>query len=155
MIDFANELRKAYNGDAWHSNNLSVIISPVNVKYDQAFRRPIPNAHTIGELVLHLTVWTEDVISRLMDNITKKTEKGDWPILHEKTLSVWDNSLSDFHLANDKLLNLSMTLVADQWQENVNYAKGAKIAKWELLNGLLQHHAYHGGQISLLLKFHL
>ena len=78
MIDFANELRKGYNGDAWHGNSLSAIISSVNK--DQIFKRPIPNAHTIAELVLHLTSWTEEVFSRLEGNLAKEPEKGDWPM---------------------------------------------------------------------------
>lgn len=151
MIDFANELRKAYNSDAWHGNNISTVIS--SVKDGQAFKRPVPNAHTIAELVLHMTAWTEEVISRLMGNETKEPESGDWPEVKEETATSWDVILRDFHIANEKLINLTMMMDNEQWQENVNHASGARLTKWELLNGLIQHHAYHGGQIALLLKF--
>ena len=151
MIDFASELRKAYSGDAWHGNSLSVIIS--SVTDGQVFKRPIANAHTIAELVLHLTAWTEEVISRLMGNMAKEPENGDWPKVNEETSASWDVILRDFHVANEKLINLALMMTGDQWLENVRHIEGSRLTKWELLNGLIQHQAYHGGQISLLLKF--
>ncbi|TDQ10384.1 DinB family protein [Pedobacter metabolipauper] len=150
MIDFANELRKGYIGDAWHGMNISSIIS--SVKYDQAFKHPIPNAHSIAELVLHLTSWTEEVDSRLMGNLSKDPVKGDWPMPKEETAQEWDFIVSDFHIANEKLLNLAMTMPSDQWTEFV-VPVDPGLSHFELLNGLVQHHAYHAGQISLLLKF--
>lgn len=151
MIDFASELRKAYSGDAWHGNNLSAIIS--SVKDDQVFKRAVPGAHTVAELVLHLTAWTEEVISRLMGNVAKDPENGDWPEVKEEAAACWDVILRDFHVANEKLINLTLMMTHEQWQDNVRHADGSKLTNWELLNGLIQHHAYHGGQIALLLKF--
>jgi len=151
MITLSSEFRKAYSGDAWHGNNLSSIVS--SVPYNNAYRRPIPNAHTIAELVLHITAWTEEVISRLMDNVSKDPDQGDWPVVEEESSEAWDVILSEFQIANEKLNNLAMMITDEQWLENVSRPTDVKQAKWELLNGLIQHHAYHGGQISLLLKF--
>lgn len=151
MIDFANELRKGYSGDAWHGNCVSAIIS--SVSKDQIFKRPIPTAHTIAELVLHLTSWTEEVFSRLEGNLAKEPEKGDWPMAKEETMQEWDAILSDFRLANEKLLNLAREISEDQWRTTVNQVSGPRVNYFELFNGLVQHHAYHAGQISLLLKF--
>lgn len=151
MIDCANELKKAYSGNAWHGNNLSSIIS--SVKDDQVFKRPIPNAHTIAELVLHMTAWTEEVISRLMGAEVKEPENGNWPEVTEETAIAWEIILRGFHVANEKLINFTMMMNEDQWKERVDYPSGERISNYELVNGLIQHHAYHGGQISLLLNF--
>jgi len=151
MIDFSSEFRKAYSGDAWHGSNLFSIVS--SVQYKNAYTRPIANAHTIAELVLHITAWTEEVISRLMDNRSKDPDRGDWPVVEEESSEAWDVILSEFHIANEKLNNLAMMITDEQWQENVSLPTDVKQTKWEMLNGLIQHHAYHGGQISLLLKF--
>jgi len=151
MIDIANELKKAYSGDAWHGNNLSSIIS--SVKDGQVFKRPIPSAHTIAELVLHLTAWTDEVISRLIGNEVKEPESGDWPEITEESAAAWETILRGFHVANEKLINFTLMMTEDQWREKVNYPSGGRITNYELVNGLIQHHVYHGGQISLLLKF--
>lgn len=151
MIDFANELRKAYMGDAWHGKNVSSIIS--SVKDSQAFSRPIPDAHTIAEIVLHLTSWTGEVNSRLMGKVSGEPAQGDWPEPVEETPSGWNAIVSDFHIENEKLINLSMSFMADDWTQYVQTPSGRGISYFELFNGLIQHHAYHAGQISLLLKF--
>nr|WP_068893039.1 DinB family protein [Pedobacter panaciterrae] len=151
MIDFANELRKGYSGDAWHGNSIAAIIS--SVSKDQIFRRPIPTGHTIAELILHLTSWTEEVFSRLEGNLAKEPERGDWPLVKEETMQEWNAILSDFRLANEKLLNLVMEISGDQWETPVHQESGSRLNYFELFNGLVQHHAYHAGQISLLLKF--
>lgn len=151
MIDFANELRKGYNGDAWHGNSVSAILALVNK--DQIFNRPIPNVHSIAEIVLHLTSWTEEVFSRLEGNIAKEPENGGWPKAKEETMQEWNAIVSEFRLANEKLLYLAMEISEDQWDSAVRQETGTKLNYFELLNGLVQHHAYHAGQISLLLKF--
>lgn len=151
MIDFANELRKAYYGDAWHGNSVSAILALVNK--DQMFSRPIPNVHSIAEIVLHLTSWTEEVYSRLEGNIAEEPENGGWPKVKEETMQEWNAILSEFRLANEKLLYLAMEISEDQWGSAAQQETGTRLSYFELLNGLVQHHAYHAGQISLLLKF--
>lgn len=151
MIDFANELRKGYSGDAWHGNSVSAILALVSK--DQVFNRPIPNVHSIAEIVLHLTSWTEEVFSRLEGNVAKEPENGGWPKAKEETMQEWNAIVSDFRLANEKLLYLAMEISEDQWDSAVQQETGTRLNYFELLNGLVQHHAYHAGQISLLLKF--
>jgi len=153
MIDFANELRKAYSGDAWHGNNISTVIAAVKV--GQAFAHPIPGAHSIAELVLHLSSWTEEVISRLSGNLPKEPLKGDWPIPLYKTEAQWKVILTDFNQINEDLLILVAQFSEEQWSAKLFTGPMpiTALSHFELLNGLIQHHAYHGGQIALLSKF--
>jgi len=153
MIDFANELRKAYSGDAWHGNNISMVIAAV--KAGQAFAHPIPGAHSIAELVLHLSSWTEEVISRLSGNLPKEPQKGDWPVPLHKTEAQWKAILADFSQINENLLILVTQFSEEQWSAKLFTGRMPTTAlnHFELLNGLIQHYAYHGGQIALLSKF--
>jgi uncharacterized damage-inducible protein DinB len=153
MIDFANELRKAYSGDAWHGNNISMGIAAV--KAGQAFAHPIPGAHSIVELVLHLSSWTEEVISRLSGNLPKEPQKGDWPVPLHKTEAQWKAILADFSQINENLLILVTQFSEEQWSAKLFTGRMPTTAlnHFELLNGLIQHYAYHGGQIALLSKF--
>ncbi|NQX40597.1 Uncharacterized damage-inducible protein DinB (forms a four-helix bundle) [Pedobacter steynii] len=153
MIDFANELRKAYSGDAWHGNNISTVIAVVKV--GQAFAHPIPGAHSIAELVLHLSSWTEEVISRLSGNLPKEPSKGDWPAPLGQTETHWKAILTDFNRVNEDLLILVAQFSEEQWSAKLftGPIPITTLSHFELLNGLIQHHAYHGGQIALLSKF--
>jgi len=52
----ADQLRRAFDGDAWHGDSLFEILEGVTAA--QTAARPITRAHTIWELVLHIAAWT-------------------------------------------------------------------------------------------------
>lgn len=155
MINLTDELKKAYNGDAWHGNNvlnLLLLANPAKV-----FTHPIPNAHSLAEIVLHLTSWTNEVADRLKGLNAKEPEKGDWPEPKEMSETEWQIILEDFKSANQKLITQLHTIKDDQWLVSINDKRnlelGTGVNNAQLINGLIQHHAYHSGQIALLLKF--
>ncbi len=155
MFDVTNEIRKAFNGDAWHGNHVMQILN--NVKPDNAFNFFIPNAHSIAEIALHLTAWTEEVTSRLTGNLADEPIMGDWPQTDEKTPQAWEKIIFNFKVSNEELIRYCESIEASQWDDEVNETpnviSGKSITKRELLSGLAQHHAYHSGQIALLSKF--
>ena len=155
MFDITNEIRKAFNGDAWHGNNVMQILN--NVKPENAFNFFIPNAHSIAEIALHLTAWTEEVTSRLTGNLANEPIMGDWPQIDEKTPQAWEKIIFNFKVSNEELIRHCESIEASQWDDEVNETpsviSGKSITKRELLSGLAQHHAYHSGQIALLSKF--
>ncbi|MGH7628258.1 MAG: DinB family protein [Gemmatimonadales bacterium] len=59
----ADELARAHGGDPWHGSSARAVLAGVSAA--QAAVRPIPNAHTIWELVLHVTGWRREVARRL------------------------------------------------------------------------------------------
>ncbi|RDC54857.1 hypothetical protein DU508_18730 [Pedobacter chinensis] len=155
MLNITNEIRKAFNGDAWHGNHAMQILN--NVKPENAFEHFIPNAHSIAEIALHLTAWTEEVTSRLMGEPAAEPAMGDWPVPEKKTPQAWEKIIFDFKVANDELIRHCETIKDNEWNNEVmderNPALGSGVTNAELLNGLAQHHAYHSGQIALLSKF--
>src|SRR5213082_2526222 len=58
-----HELKCAFDGEAWHGPALMEILDGVDAK--AAFDRPIATAHTIWELVLHVTGWERVITRRL------------------------------------------------------------------------------------------
>ena len=51
----ADQLHRAYAGPAWHGPALTAILADVTAA--EASAHPVPGAHSIWELVLHITVW--------------------------------------------------------------------------------------------------
>ncbi len=155
MPDLLKELNKAYQGDAWHGSNVRAILQ--EVKPEMAFVRPVPQAHTIAEILLHMTGWTEEVTSRLAGGEAKLPLRGDWPVPSATTPEAWDRMLADFYRSNEQLLDCCAQLSEEQWHtpfaESRSRELGTGVSKRELLNGLIQHHAYHAGQIALLAKY--
>ena len=54
-ILIVDELRRAFYGEAWHGDSLFEILRGVTAA--QAAARPIKTAHSIWELVLHISAW--------------------------------------------------------------------------------------------------
>src|SRR5678815_2496701 len=54
-LRIADQLNRAFSGDPWHGSPLSELLAGVTA--EQALSRPIPSAHTIWELVLHIDVY--------------------------------------------------------------------------------------------------
>ena len=50
----ADQLRRAFSGDAWHGDAISELLSGVTA--DQAQARPLSRSHSIREIVLHIEV---------------------------------------------------------------------------------------------------
>ena len=155
MINLVDELQKAYNGDAWHGNNTVTLL--LNADPSKVFTHPIPGAHSIAELVLHLTAWTEEVVERLNGAKAKEPIRGDWPTPVEQSISEWELIINDFKKANEKLVTIVSDFSPEAWAAEViderNPALGTGVDYSQLLNGLIQHHAYHSGQMALLSKF--
>ena len=155
MLSIVNEIKKAFNGDAWHGNHVMQTLN--NVKPENAFEYFIPNAHSIAEIALHLTAWTEEVSSRLNGNLAVEPEMGDWPAVQEKSPQAWEKIIFNFKIANEELIRLCENVKSDEWDDATkderNAALGTGVTNAELLNGLVQHHAYHSGQIAILSKF--
>lgn len=156
-LNLISELKKAFNGDAWHGGNL---MQQLNfVKPENAFHHFIPNAHSIAELALHITAWTDEVNSRLLGAIAKEPAAGDWPMPISNTRQEWEKIVFDCKASNEELIRVCMGLSETEWTAKVKDDRdrelGSGVSHVELVNGLIQHHAYHSGQIGLLLKFDL
>jgi len=156
-LKLITELKKAFNGDAWHGSNLMQqlnLVNPVN-----AFYHFIPNAHSIAELVLHITAWTDEVNSRLLGAVAKEPVAGDWPTPQAETIKEWEKIVFNCKTSNEELIRVCESLSSTSWQAEVKDDRdgemGTGVTYAALINGLIQHHAYHAGQIGLLLKFNL
>ena len=51
----AYQLASTINGEAWYGDSLRQILDGVTAK--QAYAHPVPNAHSIWELLCHVESW--------------------------------------------------------------------------------------------------
>jgi uncharacterized damage-inducible protein DinB len=146
------DLRKVYDGDPWHGSSITDVLKGVDA--DTAGLKSVPHGHTIWEIVLHMTGWTREVTSRVRGSAPKSPPK-DWPT--PKTSvgnAAWRSALEDLAAAQRELESAVDSLKADdliRWiGDQRDPALGAGVTVGTLIRGLLQHHTYHEGQISLL-----
>ncbi len=148
-----DELRRAWDGDPWHGDPLRRVLDGVTA--EQAAARPLPGAHSIGELVLHLASWSREVARRLRDRVARDPADGDWPPFSADEQG-WRSALDGLARAHGELLNAVEAFPPDELSSQVGDERdrplGAGVSFAVMLHGTAQHYAYHAGQIAFLKK---
>jgi len=142
-----SQLRRAYEGEAWHGPALMHILAGVMAA--QAARRPIPSSHTIWELVLHISAWESAVISRLEGRYEAEPDEGDWPAVTDTDEAAWQATLAKLDHTHRGLREAVSRF--DEGRLHERLAEGKESAYFAI-NGVIQHTLYHAGQIVLLKK---
>jgi len=147
----ADQLERAFRGGAWHGPAVAETLFGVDAA--TASLRPIPAAHTIWEIVLHVTAWT-DISRRRIEGqpIVKVADEQDWPAPPSgpaATDEAWRKALQALEEAHRRLHLAVLTLDDDRMEDPV---AGSDPTLRGLLLGLLQHQTYHAGQIAVLRK---
>jgi uncharacterized damage-inducible protein DinB len=148
-----DELRRAWDGDPWHGDPVSHVLRGITA--DQAAARPLPNAHGVWELVLHMASWTREVARRVRDRVAREPEDGDWPAPGSGE-GEWNAALAALVRAHAELVDAVAAFPPGELDNVVGEARdrplGAGVTYAVMLHGIAQHHAYHAGQIALLRK---
>lgn len=147
-----DQLQRAHDGDPWHGSSVMRILEGVTAEH--AAWRPPNGAHSIWELVLHMTGWRNEVADRIRGKPAGDPEAGDYPAVGDPTAARWKAALDAFHAAHRRLVDVARALPEQQLYRATNDlrdgAGGTGATAYELLHGIVQHDAYHAGQIALL-----
>jgi uncharacterized damage-inducible protein DinB len=141
-------LERSFHGGAWHGPAVAETLEGVDA--EAAARRPIAAAHSIWEIVHHLTAWN-DVPRRRIDGERDGvlSEGKDWPAVPEPTEENWQQSLEALRTAHRRL-HTRLTQLTDE--ELPRAVAGSESTVGGMVLGVIQHNAYHGGQIVVLRK---
>lgn len=149
-----DELQREHDGDPWHGSPLQAILEGVDAT--RAAARPIPGAHSMWELVLHMTGWKNETARRLGGAVACMPLEGDWPDVGEPTDKRWQEALARLESAHAGLIAAVKALPDSKLYEATNDTRsgplGTGVSYYVLLHGIVQHDVYHAGQISLLKK---
>lgn len=143
----AEELRLAFEGEAWHGPALLEILSGVNAP--SAAAHPIANAHSIWELTLHIAAWEKVLLRRMAGEIVQLSDEENFPAVRDKNEDAWQAALAYLKETHEELLDAVKNMRVERLAEIV---PGKDYDFYFMLHGGSQHIAYHGGQISLLKK---
>jgi DinB family protein len=148
-VRIADQLRRAFGGDAWHGAPLRDLLAGLSA--DQAGSRPIPSAHTIWELVLHIHAWV-NAAGDAVEGIPMPKLVGtdaDWPHLADRSGAAWSRATDDLFRSAERLAAAVERFEDGRLPETV---PGRSYDFYHLFHGIVQHSLYHGGQIALLKK---
>jgi uncharacterized damage-inducible protein DinB len=142
------------DGDPWYGSAVARILDGIDAPGASA--HPIKGAHSIWELVLHMTAWVNEVRRRLEGGKHGEPAEGNWPAVGATTPDAWKQAVSSLHRAHT---DLAQTLVATDDAGLARQVAGGQldatakpVSLYQTVIGILQHDTYHAGQIGLLKK---
>ena len=143
--------KRAYNGEAWHGPALREIL--VDVTAEQASAHPLPNAHSIWELVLHITAW-ENATRKAIEGIPINVpDEENFPAITDTSEAAWQDALTTLE-ATHYVLREAIARLTDDTLDSAagHFVPGRPYSYYFLLHGVIQHNLYHAGQIVMLKK---
>lgn len=149
----AELLRKGHSNNPWHGSATEDLLAGVSPS--MAAARPVADAHSIWEIVLHMTGWQREVARRLRGAAPGLPDEGDWPGPPAAGQEAWDRSKAALRESLEQLADAVSGLSDQDLQDRIGTSSrplGTGVTKAETVMGMLQHNAYHSGQIALLLK---
>lgn len=153
-IEFwVDQLYRAWRRDPWHGPPLKELV--LGLPALLAAQRPPGGAHSIWEFVLHLAGWQREVAARLAGKEPGEPAAGDWPsVPSPPTEAAWGEAIEELEASFGALQTQLALLPTADLDRRIGQAEDRALATGvtirQTLSGLLQHHAYHGGQIALL-----
>jgi uncharacterized damage-inducible protein DinB len=150
----ADQLRRAFRGEAWHGDSLFEILDGVSAA--QAAAHPIKHAHSIWELVLHITAWDGAVRRRLAGEAVALVDEQNFPPVRDTSEMAWRKALEQARRTHDELIEAVTAFPDERLTEKVPGKKNEPdwYNFYYMLHGVAQHELYHAGQIALLKKAH-
>lgn len=146
--NLVNQIRDLEDGNNWLDVNLKEKIE--SISEEQSFIRPVPELHSVAELVSHILVWRQSVIQKLK-GIKPKLQVNDpldWRTNNELKNIGWSGLKSELYSTTGELIELIQNkedgFLDEKDMDNYPFRY--------LLEGIIQHDFYHLGQIGITLK---
>jgi len=146
-----NQFERAFNGEAWHGPSVLALLDGVTA--EQAAAHPIPGAHSIWELTLHIAAWEDACRRRLQGDPAQLADDENFPPVKDSTEAAWESAKQKLSDTHQRLLAVLTTI--DDSRLNDPIIDSSEIpfsTAYVTLHGGVQHTLYHAGQIAILKK---
>ena len=147
-----HRLNDSWHGTPWYGDSSDKIMKGITAA--EAARQLAPDTHTIWQIVLHMTAWTEAVAGRVRGIGARAPDRGDWPKVESTSPDAWIISLADLETARKQLLSdLDAAHEEDLHLHVKHYSPpfgDSGITRGGTIVGLIEHDAYHMGQVALI-----
>jgi uncharacterized damage-inducible protein DinB len=148
LTHLSDRLGRTVTGPMWHGPSLIELLEGVSPT--DAALEPIPGAHSIWEIVLHVTAWVDIGRERMFGRMSPTPSvEEDWPRVPTPTGAAWTEALDRLR-ASHRALADSVARLEPAGLGVLLPGEGTRYTVASLLDGIIEHGAYHGGQIALL-----
>ena len=137
-------------GPAWHG--LSTLQLLEGVSAADATARPLPELHTIAELISHMTAWKGWVVKVLngeTDYTIEINSQQDWPKHESLSEDEWKGLIDTFKQKHEELASMVDGLSEEKLSTII---PGKPFPYSAIVHGALDHDVYHSAQIAIVKK---
>ena len=139
-------LKSTSHGPAWHGPSALEGVSAA-----QAALKPLADAHSIWEILLHMNAWQDHALNVVggADGAALQGD-ADWPpVPAEPVEDAWETAQRHFEGGGQEIRELIVHFDDARMHETV---PGREFPMKVLLHGIVHHNLYHCGQIAILKK---
>jgi len=145
----ADQLRRAFDGTAWHGPALMELLEDVDAT--TAAAKPLRGVHSIWELALHIAAWDGAVLRRMGGEKLQLKSEENFPPVNQTSEKAWRQAVAQVQRVHESLIKA----VAKHGDTRLHDRVPGKRYDFEfMLHGVVQHELYHAGQIAILKKSH-
>ncbi len=137
-----DQLNRSWGGPSWTGVEIRPLLD--SISEEQARAHPIPNAHSILELVTHMGAEMDAASHRLAGNARDLTTEENW---RDVTMISFADAVEELENAEGRLSDTVARLSVDNLDDIV---PGRDYTVYVMVHGVIQHNLYHSGQISML-----
>ena len=153
----SQQLQTAFEGrPAWHGFSVLQLLEDITAA--QAATRPKVGSHSIWEIVLHIGIWEEEIRKCLEgEKFRWISDDEDWLQIHDTSEESWQKTSESLKEGHIHLLETISRFNANKL-DSIVPSESDVSTPWSntsfqsLLIGIIEHAAYHAGQIAILKK---
>jgi uncharacterized damage-inducible protein DinB len=149
-LRLSDQIRRAFEGEAWHGDPLVEILEGVNAMVASA--HPIKDAHSIWELVLHIAAWDAAVLKRTGGTAEELSGERNFPPVADSSEAAWRKAVEHAKHTHSELVKAVAAFPDSRLEERVPGKTESYHNFFYMFSGIVQHELYHAGQIALLKK---
>ena len=154
ILSIIEQLKDLHQGKPWIGPSMQKHLSKVGE--NRYFIQPLPELHSIAQLVNHLTVWRKATLTKIETGSAPSIDASNENWLSNDVLKKigWETLKHEYDTSLKELIEI-LSKKKDAFLNETYYDPDFKDHypyKW-LLHGMVQHDAYHLGQIGITCKF--
>ncbi len=138
---------KLYSGSPWIDVNLLSTLE--SISSSQANQRILPKCNTIWEITNHIIAWRKNVLQRVKGHILITPTNNYFEPVTDNSQEAWATTLMSLKDSQDEWTDFLRKLNSHEFDK---IYENNSMTYYEHIHGILQHDAYHLGQIVLLAK---
>lgn len=141
------QIRQCMYGRNWTGPAVMDILEGIDAA--KAYAQPIPNTHSIWEIVLHLIGTVENLTKRAKGDrsAAELLPEEDWPPVSNPTEAAWQETVERLKESDAEFSSALENFPEDKLYERIT---DPGTTAYNNFHGYVQHTFYHLGQISML-----